>query len=85
MKTFMDVHDGFVGVSAEQFADAHRLDVDIQRDEGVTYERAWLDADPGKVFCLATILDKLGVATRTEAALLASRAGLLEARLHAAE
>ena len=54
MKTFMDVHDGFVGVSAEQFADADRLDVDIQRDEGVTYERAWLDADSGKAFCLAT-------------------------------
>jgi DNA-binding CsgD family transcriptional regulator len=31
------------------------------------------------------ILDKLGVSTRTEAALLASRAGLLEGQLHGAE
>jgi hypothetical protein len=26
----------------------------IQNDEGVVYERAWLDPEAGKVFCLAT-------------------------------
>jgi hypothetical protein len=51
---FMDVHSGFFGVTAEQLADAHRRDLEIQDDEGVSFERAWLDPDAGKVFCLAT-------------------------------
>ena len=54
MATFMDVHDGFFGVTGEQLAEAHQRDVDIQNEEGVVYEHAWLDAESGKVFCLAT-------------------------------
>lgn len=54
MATFMDVHNGFFGVTAEQLAQAHRRDLDIEKDEGVHYEHAWLDPDAGKVFCLAT-------------------------------
>jgi hypothetical protein len=54
VKRFMDVHDGFFGVSAEQLAAAHQQDLDIQGEEGVAYERAWLDPEAGKVFCLAT-------------------------------
>ena len=54
MTAFMDVHDGFFGVSAQQLAEAHQRDLAIQDDEGVTYERAWLDPEAGKVFCLAT-------------------------------
>jgi hypothetical protein len=54
MATFMDVHDGFFGVSGEQLAEAHQRDLAIQGDEGVVYEQAWLDAEAGKVFCLAT-------------------------------
>lgn len=54
MGKFMDVHNGFFGVTAEQLADAHRRDLAIQDDEGVVYERAWLDPDAGKVFCLAS-------------------------------
>lgn len=54
MAKFMDVHSGFFGVSAEQLADAHRRDQAIEREEGVTFERAWLDPDAGKVFCLAS-------------------------------
>jgi hypothetical protein len=54
VKRFMDVHDGFVGVTAEQLAAAHQLDLDVQDEEGVIYERAWLDPEAGKVFCLAT-------------------------------
>ena len=54
MKRFMDVHDGFFGVSAEQLAVAHQADLDIQDEEGVVYEHAWLDPEAGKVFCLAT-------------------------------
>jgi hypothetical protein len=54
MAKFMDVHDGFFGVSGEQLAEAHNRDLAIQEEEGVVYEQAWLDAESGKVFCLAT-------------------------------
>ena len=54
MARFMDVHSGFFGVSAQQLAEAHQRDLEIQGDEGVVYEQAWLDPEAGKVFCLAT-------------------------------
>jgi hypothetical protein len=54
MPKFMDVHDGFFGVSAEQLREAHDADLAIEGDEGVHFERAWLDPVAGKVFCLAT-------------------------------
>jgi hypothetical protein len=54
MAKFMDVHNGFFGVTAEQLAEAHQRDLDIENDEGVHYEHAWLDPEAGKVFCLAT-------------------------------
>jgi hypothetical protein len=53
MAQYMDVHDGFVGVTKEQLAQAHAQDVAIQDEEGVFFERAWLDPDSGKVFCLS--------------------------------
>ena len=54
MATFMDVHEGFVGVTQEQFEGAHALDLAIQAEEGVSFDRAWLDPVSGKAFCLAT-------------------------------
>ena len=54
MAKFMDVHDGFFGVTAEQLRDAHNRDLAIQDDESVVYEQAWLDPVEGKVFCLAS-------------------------------
>ncbi|MFI5953307.1 SCO4226 family nickel-binding protein [Cryptosporangium sp. NPDC051539] len=54
MATFIDVHSGFVGVTAEQLKEAHEADLAIEAEEGVHFERAWLDPDTGKVFCLAT-------------------------------
>jgi hypothetical protein len=54
MAKFMDVHSGFFGVTAEQLAEAHRRDQAIEKQEGVTFEHAWLDPEAGKVFCLAT-------------------------------
>ena len=54
MSTFMDVHSGFVGVTAQQLKEAHERDLAIEKDEGVHFERAWLDSNSGKVFCLAT-------------------------------
>ena len=54
MHTFMDVHDGFVGVTREQLEAAHERDLAIQAEEGVSFDKAWLDPVSGKVFCLAT-------------------------------
>ena len=54
MAKFMDVHSGFVGVTARQLEEAHERDLSIEKDEGVHFERAWLDPTSGKVFCLAS-------------------------------
>ena len=54
MATFMDVHSGFVGVTAEQLREAHERDLAIEKDECVHFVKAWLDPEIGKVFCLAT-------------------------------
>ena len=54
MANFMDVHSGFFGVTAERLKEAHERDVAIESEEGVHFERAWLDPERGKVFCLAS-------------------------------
>jgi hypothetical protein len=54
MAKFMDVHSGFIGVTAQQLAEAHQRDLEIEANEGVHFERAWLDPEAGKVFCLAS-------------------------------
>jgi len=54
MAKFMDVHSGFVGVTAAQLREAHDRDLAIEAGEGVHFERAWMDPELGKVFCLAT-------------------------------
>jgi hypothetical protein len=54
MATFMDVHDGFVGVTAQQLREAHERDLAVEGDEGVHFAHAWLDPEIGKVFCLST-------------------------------
>ena len=54
MAQFMDVHDGFVGVTREQLEAAHAADLAIEAEEGVHFASAWLDAESGKVFCLST-------------------------------
>jgi len=54
MARYMDVHDGFVGVTKEQLSEAHDADLAIEAEEGVHFEKAWLDPESGKVFCLST-------------------------------
>jgi hypothetical protein len=55
---FIDVHSGFVGVTAEQLHQAHEADLAIEAEEGVHFERAWLDPQSGKAFCLSTAPSK---------------------------
>jgi hypothetical protein len=54
MAKFMDVHSGFVGVTEDQLRVAHGRDLAIEAAEGVHFERAWLDPESGKVFCLSS-------------------------------
>jgi len=48
------VQIGFVGVTEEQLLEAHRRDQEIEGEEGVHFDTAWLDPESGKVFCLST-------------------------------
>jgi hypothetical protein len=54
MAKFMDVHSGFVGVTEAQLREAHERDLAVEAEEGVHFERAWLDPMSGKVFCLSS-------------------------------
>src|SRR5919205_823216 len=54
MAMFMDVHSGFFGVSEAQLREAHERDLALEGKEGVHFERAWLDPEQGKVFCLSS-------------------------------
>jgi hypothetical protein len=58
MAKFMDVHEGFVGVTAEQLEAAHQADLKIEAEEGVHFEKVWLDPESGKAFCLSTAPSK---------------------------
>jgi hypothetical protein len=58
MPKYMDDHDGFIGITREQLQQAHRQDLNIQAEEGVTFERAWLDPEAGKAFCLSSAPSK---------------------------
>ena len=42
MATFIDIHEGFVGVTQAQFDEAHRQDLLIQSQEAsVSIKRGW--------------------------------------------
>jgi class 3 adenylate cyclase len=49
---YLDRHDS-PGVTAEELAEAHRRDTEIQEKHGVHYNTYWFDPDRGTVFCLA--------------------------------
>ena len=54
MAMFMDVHSGFVGITAEEMKAAHDADLAIEGEERVHFEHAWLDPESGMAFCLST-------------------------------
>ncbi|GAA0494380.1 SCO4226 family nickel-binding protein [Streptomyces stramineus] len=53
MATFMDVHHGMKGITAEQLSAAHKADLAIEREEGVHFQQAWADPESGTVYCLS--------------------------------
>ena len=52
MPLFMDRHD-LPGMTAEQVAQAHLTDIQIESKYGVQFLAYWFDAEHGQVFCLA--------------------------------
>jgi class 3 adenylate cyclase len=56
MPIFMDRHD-MRGAKAEDVADAHRRDIDIQDRHGVKYMAYWFDEGNGAAFCLVDAPD----------------------------
>src|SRR3984893_163951 len=52
MPTYMDIHEIPGGVSAEDVAQAHAKDVEVQGKYGVHYHKYWVNEKDGKVFCL---------------------------------
>ena len=53
MPTFIDVHDGMHGTTQQDLEQAHQADLDIEGEESVHFERAWVDPESGKAFCLS--------------------------------
>jgi len=49
---YLDRHDS-PGITAEEVAEAHVLDTEIEEKYGVHYHTYWFDPDRGTVFCLA--------------------------------
>ena len=54
MAKFMDVHNGFVGVTEHQLREARECDLAVEAAEGVHFEHAWLDPASGTAFCLSS-------------------------------
>ena len=53
MPQFMDIHDGFTGVTQRQLEEAHKKDLELEKAEGVHFKHWWADPSSGKVFCLS--------------------------------
>jgi hypothetical protein len=53
MPTFMDIHHGMNGITAEELEKAHKADLALEREEGVHFKQAWADPAAGTVFCLS--------------------------------
>ncbi len=52
MALYMDVHRNLEGVSAEELAQAHRMDLEVQDRHGANYRRYWFNEADGTVMCL---------------------------------
>ena len=59
-------HKGVEGLTADAVADAHRKDVEIQKEYGVAYHRYWFNEDTGEVFCLVEARTKRRLKQFTE-------------------
>src|ERR1700735_3173954 len=51
---FMDIHNGFIGVTELHLREVVGRDLALEAADGVHFEHTWLDADSGTVFCLSS-------------------------------
>jgi class 3 adenylate cyclase len=56
MPLYMDIHE-LQGMTSEDIAKAHALDLEAQRKYGVDYRKYWINEDVGKAFCLVEAPD----------------------------
>lgn len=61
MPLYMDVHHKIDGATAQDLAEAHAKDVEIQEAHGVRYLKYWHDESSGRVVCLAEGPDREAV------------------------
>jgi hypothetical protein len=52
MPLYMDVHTIDGDLKADDVAEAHKKDLETQRQYGVDYRSYWVDEKHGKIFCL---------------------------------
>jgi hypothetical protein len=52
MPLYMDHHNKVEGLTAEAVAGAHKRDLEVQANHGVSYLKYWFDEGSGAVFCL---------------------------------
>jgi Protein of unknown function (DUF4242) len=58
MPLFMDAHRDVKDLSAQAVADAHKQDVEVQEDHGVTYHKYWFNEEQGLVHCSLRLLTR---------------------------
>lgn len=58
MPTYLDIHKGVEGLTAEAVIDAHKKDLETQKEYGVEYKKYWYNEDEGTVFCLVDAPNK---------------------------
>ena len=51
---FMDIHNGFAGVTEPALREARERDLAAEAAEGAHFEHVWLDPRAGAVFCLSS-------------------------------
>ena len=64
----MDLHHKVEGLTAEAVAGAHKRDLEVQTQYGVSYRKYWFDEGSGKVFCLVEAPSKEAAAAVHEEA-----------------
>lgn len=52
MPIYMDIHPGLGDATADDVADAHRRDLEVQNEFGVRFLSYWFSDPEGKAFCL---------------------------------
>jgi hypothetical protein len=58
MPLYMDIHKKVDGATAAAVAGAHQLDLQMQKEYGVKYQKYWFDESTGTIFCLVEAPDK---------------------------